>query len=36
LTPIAMLLLLVYVSGGALGEQTVSTKYIDPITPARS
>jgi ABC-2 type transport system permease protein len=33
LTPIAMLLLFVYVFGGALGEQTGSIKYIDYITP---
>lgn len=33
LTPIAMLLLFVYVFGGALGEQTGSTKYVDFITP---
>jgi ABC-2 type transport system permease protein len=33
MTPIAILLLFVYVFGGALGEQTGSTKYIDFITP---
>ncbi len=33
LTPIALLLLFVYVFGGALGEQTGSTAYIDFITP---
>jgi energy-coupling factor transporter ATP-binding protein EcfA2 len=33
LTPIAMLLLFVYVFGGALGEQTGATDYIDFITP---
>lgn len=33
LTPIGMLLLFVYVFGGALGEQTGSTKYVDFITP---
>jgi ABC-2 type transport system permease protein len=31
--PIAMLLLFVYVFGGALGEQTGSVKYVDFITP---
>jgi ABC-2 type transport system permease protein len=34
LTPIAMLLLFVYVFGGALGEQTGSIVYVDFITPA--
>jgi ABC-2 type transport system permease protein len=34
LTPIAMLLLFVYVFGGALGEQTGSIQYVDFITPA--
>jgi ABC-2 type transport system permease protein len=34
LTPIAMLLLFVYVFGGALGEQTGSIEYVDFITPA--
>jgi ABC-2 type transport system permease protein len=33
LTPIGMLLLFVYVFGGALGEQTGSTRYVDFITP---
>ncbi len=33
LTPIAMLLMFVYVLGGALGEQTGSVKYVDFITP---
>jgi len=33
LTPIAMLLLFVYVFGGALGEQTGTTQYVDFITP---
>lgn len=33
LTPIAMLLLFVYVFGGALGEQTGSIAYVDFITP---
>ena len=33
LTPIAILLLFVYVFGGALGEQTGSINYIDYITP---
>ena len=33
LTPIAILLLFVYVFGGALGEQTGSIKYVDYITP---
>jgi ABC-2 type transport system permease protein len=33
LTPIAMLLLFVYVFGGALGEQTGSVEYVDFITP---
>ena len=33
LTPIAMLLLFVYVFGGALGEQTGSIDYVDFITP---
>jgi ABC-2 type transport system permease protein len=33
LMPIAMLLLFVYVFGGALGTQTGTTKYIDYITP---
>jgi ABC-2 type transport system permease protein len=33
LTPIAMLLLFVYVFGGALGEQTGSIEYVDFITP---
>ena len=33
LTPIAMLLLFVYVFGGALGQQTGSVKYVDFITP---
>ena len=32
-TPIAMLLLFVYVFGGALGEQTGSIAYVDFITP---
>lgn len=32
-TPIAMLLMFVYVLGGALGEQTGSVKYVDFITP---
>jgi ABC-2 type transport system permease protein len=32
--PIAMLLLFVYVFGGALGKQTGSIKYVDYITPA--
>lgn len=34
LTPIAILLLFVYVFGGALGEQTGSTQYVDFVTPA--
>jgi ABC-2 type transport system permease protein len=33
LTPIAILLLFVYVFGGALGEQTGSIEYVDFITP---
>lgn len=33
LTPIAMLLMFVYVLGGALGTQTGSVKYVDFITP---
>ena len=33
LTPIAMLLLFVYVFGGALGQQTGSIDYVDFITP---
>lgn len=33
LTPIAMLLLFVYVFGGAIGEQTGSIEYVDFITP---
>lgn len=33
LTPIAMLLLFVYVFGGALGKQTGSVHYVDFITP---
>lgn len=33
LTPIAMLLLFVYVFGGAIGEQTGSVDYVDFITP---
>jgi ABC-2 type transport system permease protein len=33
LTPIFMLLLFVYVFGGALGEQTGSIEYVDYITP---
>jgi ABC-2 type transport system permease protein len=33
MTPIAMLLLFVYVFGGALGEQTGSIQYVDFITP---
>ena len=33
LTPIAMLLLFVYVFGGALGKQTGSIDYVDFITP---
>jgi ABC-2 type transport system permease protein len=33
LTPIAMLLLFVYVFGGAIGEQTGSIDYVDFITP---
>jgi ABC-2 type transport system permease protein len=33
LTPIAMLLMFVYVFGGALGEQTGSIDYVDYITP---
>jgi len=33
LTPIALLLMFVYVLGGALGQQTGSVKYIDFITP---
>ncbi len=33
LTPIALLLLFVYVFGGALGEQTGSIEYVDFITP---
>ena len=34
MTPIAMLLLFVYVFGGALGEQTGSIDYVDFVTPA--
>jgi ABC-2 type transport system permease protein len=34
LTPIAMLLLFVYVFGGALGEQTGPISYVDFVTPA--
>jgi len=34
MTPIAMLLLFVYVFGGALGEQTGATTYVDFVTPA--
>jgi ABC-2 type transport system permease protein len=34
LTPIAILLLFVFVFGGALGEQTGSIHYVDYITPA--
>ena len=34
LTPIAILLLFVYVFGGALGEQTGSIAYVDFVTPA--
>lgn len=33
LTPIALLLMFVYVLGGALGQQTGSIKYVDFITP---
>jgi len=33
LTPIAMLLMFVYVLGGALGQQTGGIKYVDFITP---
>jgi ABC-2 type transport system permease protein len=33
LTPIAILLLFVYVFGGALGQQTGSIDYVDFITP---
>jgi ABC-2 type transport system permease protein len=33
LTPIAMLLLFVYVFGGAIGQQTGSIEYVDFITP---
>ncbi|MGA3221117.1 MAG: ABC transporter permease, partial [Acidimicrobiales bacterium] len=33
LTPIALLLLFVYVFGGALGQQTGHIKYVDFITP---
>lgn len=33
LTPIALLLLFVYVFGGALGQQTGDVKYVDYITP---
>ena len=33
LTPIALLLLFVYVFGGALGQQTGSVDYVDFITP---
>lgn len=33
LTPIAMLLLFVYVFGGALGQQTGSIEYVDFLTP---
>ncbi len=33
LTPIALLLLFVYVFGGALGHQTGSVKYVDFLTP---
>lgn len=33
ITPIALLLMFVYVLGGALGEQTGSVKYVDFITP---
>jgi len=33
LTPIALLLLFVYVFGGALGQQTGSVEYVDFITP---
>lgn len=33
LTPIALLLLFVYVFGGALGQQTGSVKYVDFLTP---
>ena len=36
LTPIAMLLLFVYVFGGALGEQTGSIGYADFVTPGVS
>ena len=36
MTPIAMLLLFVYVFGGALGAQTGSTDYVDYVTPASS
>jgi ABC-2 type transport system permease protein len=34
MTPIAMLLLFVYVFGGALGKQTGSIAYVDFVTPA--
>lgn len=34
LTPIAMLLMFVYVLGGALGQQTSGVRYVDFITPA--
>jgi ABC-2 type transport system permease protein len=34
MTPIAMLLLFVYVFGGALGAQTGATSYVDFVTPA--
>ena len=34
LTPIAMLLMFVYVLGGALGQQTGGVRYVDFITPA--
>jgi ABC-2 type transport system permease protein len=34
ITPIAILLLFVYVLGGALGEQTGGVKYINYVTPA--
>ena len=33
LTPIAILLLFVYVFGGAVGQQTGSIDYVDFITP---
>ena len=36
LTPIALLLLFVYVFGGALGEQTGSIEYVDFIAPRSS